>query len=797
MFEDLNADGVRDAGEPGVGGWTVYMDDNGNELLDAGELSEVTAASGAYALTPLSAGGFDFVAIRQVAQSGWTRTKPQPGEYVTAVLQGSVATGLDFGNRRPARITGTSFHDLNANGVRDAGEPGLGGRVIYSDADGDAIFDDGSFPRSFFQSNSLNTSHSGRVTSSLAVSGVSPKILDLEVTVSFTHPNVGDLSVWLVSPYGTRVELFSNVGGSSDDIVNLTLDDQANTAITSAVPPFFLDTYRPEQALALINGENPNGTWKLEIADSNPSSSLGTLDSWTIRITAAEYSAIGSVSGNYVLANLPPGDHLFRMERYGDYRQTHPASNAGITLTLASNASVDGNDFGSARPGIISGAAFNDHDGQGDRDASDEGLPGITVYRDANNNRQLDTRSITFNWNSPLPVALHDATSFQGVAFPSFNIAVPFIVPQSLEGLIVDIDVEVDILHSRSSDLQITLLSQSGNVLLFNRNGGDGPMFGTIFDDQAATSIADGVSPFTGRFRPAGSLADLDGFNPNGIWTLMINDWAVGPNASGEPAGYLLGWKLHLTYGDPRRVTAANGTYIFDTVLPGSTEHVRQVPRQGWAQTAPATGVYDLFINSSSNNDTRNFGIHDVPPTVTSADFLFETAQLVMLGFDDDVSASLTPGDLLVQNLTTSQFFTVTNLAYDANTNLATARFGQILPDGDYRVTLPAGSVQDVGGNLLLADKVFEFFVLAADAGRDRAVNFDDLLIVAQNYGSTGKTFSQGNFDYDPAGKVDFDDLLILAQNYGSMLLVTHSSTSNLIDFATKKNLNRRISIIS
>jgi hypothetical protein len=60
------------------------------------------------------------------------------------------------------------------------------------------------------------------------------------------------------------------------------------------------------------------------------------------------------------------------------------------------------------------------------------------------------------------------------------------------------------------------------------------------------------------------------------------------------------------------------------------------------------------------------------------------------------------------------------------------------------------------------------FFVLGADGNRDRAVNFEDLLVLARNYGHSGRTFSQGNFDYSADGKVDFNDLLLLARQYNS-----------------------------
>lgn len=56
---------------------------------------------------------------------------------------------------------------------------------------------------------------------------------------------------------------------------------------------------------------------------------------------------------------------------------------------------------------------------------------------------------------------------------------------------------------------------------------------------------------------------------------------------------------------------------------------------------------------------------------------------------------------------------------------------------------------------------------IRGDANRDNAVNFDDLLKLAQRYGNnTGQTWDDGDFDAN--GAVNFDDLLALAQNYSS-----------------------------
>jgi len=64
------------------------------------------------------------------------------------------------------------------------------------------------------------------------------------------------------------------------------------------------------------------------------------------------------------------------------------------------------------------------------------------------------------------------------------------------------------------------------------------------------------------------------------------------------------------------------------------------------------------------------------------------------------------------------------------------------------------------GGGLLLQ------LARKGDANLDGAVNFADLVTVAQHYGSTGVYWDTGDFDYD--NSVGFSDLVAIAQNYGS-----------------------------
>jgi hypothetical protein len=52
------------------------------------------------------------------------------------------------------------------------------------------------------------------------------------------------------------------------------------------------------------------------------------------------------------------------------------------------------------------------------------------------------------------------------------------------------------------------------------------------------------------------------------------------------------------------------------------------------------------------------------------------------------------------------------------------------------------------------------------DANLDGTVNLDDFNRLAANFNTSGKNWSQGNFNYDPAGLVGLDDFNLLAANF-------------------------------
>src|SRR5207248_9560643 len=108
--------------------------------------------------------------------------------------------------------------------------------------------------------------------------------------------------------------------------------------------------------------------------------------------------------------------------------------------------------------------------------------------------------------------------------------------------------------------------------------------------------------------------------------------------------------------------------------------------------------------------------------------------------------------------------------SYDQLTNTATFNNNGIFADGNYTVTFVATAIQNRQTMNLSGDLVQDFFFLNADANRDRSVGLTDFTILATNFNTAGKTFSQGNFSYDAAGNVDLTDFTILAANFNKSL---------------------------
>jgi VCBS repeat-containing protein len=299
-----------------------------------------TDGNGHYTFTGVDPGVYQ---VRQVVQQGYLQTMPAGGGDHTIALDGQYVTGINFGNVVDANwapvaendnytvdegttlsvdATGVLANDADHEGaslsallVRDAAHgqltlnadgsftydvhPGFLGTDTFTYKASDGLEDSnvatvsidvtGVYDRTTFQSTDVpkNIRDKKTITSTITVpANQSNEIIDLNVQLDITHTWDADLDVFLIAPDGTRVELFTDVGGDGDNFTATILDDEADASIASRAPSF-TGSFQPEGSLSDVDSLTAAGVWTLEIFDDSRHNS-GTLDNWSIETVTYE-----------------------------------------------------------------------------------------------------------------------------------------------------------------------------------------------------------------------------------------------------------------------------------------------------------------------------------------------------------------------------------------------------------------------------------------------------------------------------------------------------------------------------
>jgi hypothetical protein len=292
------------------------------------------------------------------------------------------------------------------------------------------------------------------------------------------------------------------------------------------------------------------------------------------------------------------------------------------------------------------------------------------------------------------------------------------------------------------------LAINSGNVALSLNESRNTPLDTVTFRFLSPVTLTLAMFQFDGGLTSAGlTLTAADG---NQTWTL--GNLAAQQAADGK-------FKVKL-FAD--RITSLDTTAYTSALFVGSSG-------KSWTLDRSAPTLVDASFDYNG-------------PSPTSAyDFAF--------ALSEPVSAAAVDGTvpILIRRIDTGALVTTATGQVGSDPTILDATFSNTLADNRYRATVPAGSVRDAAGNLLASDLDLPFFVLAGDINHDAKVDFADLVILAQNYNASGRSFSQGNLNYSSDGKVDFADLVILAQQYNKTL----PAALTLSDGNTKRKIDR------
>ncbi|MGB6222342.1 SdrD B-like domain-containing protein [Haloferula sp.] len=356
-----NSDDLTDAvgGEVGIPNVRVYLDSNGNGAWDANEVSAITDSNGNYSIGNLFDGDYlvrvDSSTLPASYVQTYDLTLPTDDDTAEVVLAGSSRTDVDFGYRNDASIGDLVWNDRDGDGIRDPGEPGIEGVLVYIDEDGDNAFDQGVERFTY-------TANDG----------------------SYRFENLADGS------YVVRVEISTLPQGATQtyDLDGLGSGHEATR--TLAVSEDAVDVDFGYRASASF------GDFVWNDADGDAQQDPGEVGIPGVRVyldvngdglfdPATEPSDITDGNGAYLIGNLVPGTYTARVDTStlpAGVVQTFDLSGLldhSATFSLSSTQQRADVDFAYAVPITIGDLVWNDLNGNGQQDSGEPGLEGVTV----------------------------------------------------------------------------------------------------------------------------------------------------------------------------------------------------------------------------------------------------------------------------------------------------------------------------------------------------------------------------------------------------------------------------------
>jgi hypothetical protein len=389
VWYDLNANGLQNAGEPGVGGVTINLYDPGpNNVPGGGDdvlLNSTTSQpSGAYTFTSLTTPDDYFVEF--VAPSGLTFTLKDVGSNdtidsdanasgLTAVFTLSASEAnvdIDAGLHPPTTIGNFVWNDLDADGVQDGGEPGLGGVTVDL------------FTSSDTPAGSTTTLFNG--------------------SYSFSGIPAGDYYVKFSAPAGFT---FSPQDATLDSLDSDADEGTGKTAVFSIAA----STSKDDVDAGLFQSATiGNFVWNDLNGDGIQDGGEIGISGVAVTLYDSLDSSIGSTttdaSGYYTFTNLIPNTYYLHFTKPGGYI-TSPqdqGSNDSLDSDIDTGTGKTANfsvvfgqlqgemDAGYFLPGSIGDFIWNDLNGDGVQDIGETGIAAVTVdlIHDLNGNSAID-----------------------------------------------------------------------------------------------------------------------------------------------------------------------------------------------------------------------------------------------------------------------------------------------------------------------------------------------------------------------------------------------------------------------
>ncbi|HEY1683259.1 MAG TPA: Ig-like domain-containing protein [Tepidisphaeraceae bacterium] len=181
------------------------------------------------------------------------------------------------------------------------------------------------------------------------------------VTLQLAYPRASELSVMLIAPDGTAIQLFGNLSSTgkligSDSIV---LSDEASVSISTGSAPY-LGVFSPQEPLSYLNGLVSGGTWTLQVKDNG--ANVGNLVSWSLSLTGSNpNSGAGTSAGD----DATVGFNVFNSGGSGAGASNPESHEVWIPLMTAAAAASGSSSSNTSTPGPVSAVAVDPSDPTG------------------------------------------------------------------------------------------------------------------------------------------------------------------------------------------------------------------------------------------------------------------------------------------------------------------------------------------------------------------------------------------------------------------------------------------------
>ncbi|MGA3373848.1 MAG: SdrD B-like domain-containing protein, partial [Terracidiphilus sp.] len=405
VWNDLNANGIQDAGEPGINGVTVNLYNSQGSLLQSSVTQQGPTGSqlGYYQFTGLCPGTYsvrldtttlpknaygqiDFVPTTPNAAGSTTANDSNPNpSTVTLNTNDSSDETIDFGFiALQGAIGDYVWYDANQNGLQDANEPGINGVTIYLYnstmtnllATTVTAYGGPNNTNGYYQFTGLSAGSYAVVVDSTT----------LPPNYSLTTPNVGG------NPAADSSGVFGSVAFAANATATANLPTDSST--DEDVDFGYVSPCNGTIGHFVWHDLNQNG-----IQDSGEPgisgitlylyNSSNTLTQTAITDGNGDYQFSGLCAGSYeVVVNgstLPPNFTPTTPQAPGSTTSNDSiGSPAPVTLTLDSNNNVVSNqniNFGYVSPcnGAIGDFVWYDQNSNGIQDAGEPGIANVTV----------------------------------------------------------------------------------------------------------------------------------------------------------------------------------------------------------------------------------------------------------------------------------------------------------------------------------------------------------------------------------------------------------------------------------